>query len=105
MRASTAALDTPVASGELEYTKYGFRELIESGGADIIQPDAEVVGGISEWLKVTSMASAYRISVAPHWAQEVHVHLTAAIDNAIFLEWFESDFRDSERRSSFIELR
>ncbi len=84
-----AALDTPVASGELEYTKYGFRELIESGGADIIQPDAEVVGGISEWLKVTSMASAYRISVAPHWAQEVHVHLTAAIDNAIFLEWFD----------------
>ena len=85
------ALDVPIASGELEYTKYGFRDLIERRGADIIQPDAEVVGGISEWLKVAGIASAYRISVAPHWAQEVHVHLTAATDNSIFVEWFDRD--------------
>ena len=93
-----AALDVPVASGELEYTKYGFRDLIERRAADIIQPDAEVVGGISEWLKVASMASAFRISVAPHWAQEVHVHLTAAIDNSLFVEWFnrESDIRKED---------
>jgi D-arabinonate dehydratase len=93
-----AALDVPVASGELEYTKYGFRDLIERRAVDIIQPDAEVVGGISEWMKVASMASAFRIPVAPHWAQEVHVHLTAAVDNALFVEWFnrESDIRKED---------
>ena len=39
----------PIASGELEYTKYGFKELICRGGADIVQPDVGRVGGVTEW--------------------------------------------------------
>ena len=42
----------PIASGKLEYTKYGFKELIYRGGADIVQPDAGRVGGVTEWIKV-----------------------------------------------------
>ena len=83
------ALTTPVAAGELEYTRYGFRDLIDSQAVDIVQPDAEVVGGVSEWLKVAALASAYHMTVAPHWAQEVHVHLAAAVDNSTWIEWFE----------------
>lgn len=94
-----AALDTPVASGELEFTRYGFRDLIENRAVDIIQPDATVVGGISEWMKVAAMASAWRIPVAPHWEQEVHVHLAAAVPNVLTVEFFprEGDIRLEDR--------
>lgn len=83
-----AALDTPVASGELEYLRYGFRELIENRAVDIIQPDATVVGGITEWIKVAAMASAWNIPVAPHWEQEIHMHLAAAVPSAFTVELF-----------------
>lgn len=82
------ALDMPIASGELEYTKYGFRNLIENEAVDIIQPDATIVGGITEWMKIAHMASAWNIPVAPHWAQEVSMHLVAAVPNALTVEFF-----------------
>jgi D-arabinonate dehydratase len=82
------ALDIPVASGELEYTLDGFRDLIEHGGVDMIQPDATVLGGITEFLKVAALARAYHIPVAPHWEQEIHMHLVGALPNALFVEYF-----------------
>jgi D-arabinonate dehydratase len=82
-------LATPVAAGELEYTRYGFRDLIVNQAVDILQPDAEVVGGVSEWMKVASLAAAHNMSVAPHWAQEIHVHLASAVDNSTWIEWFD----------------
>ncbi len=36
----------PVATGEMLYTIFGFRELIEKGAADIIQPDVAICGGL-----------------------------------------------------------
>ena len=81
-------LDTPIAAGELVFTRYGFRDLIESEAVDIIQPDATVVGGVTEWLKVASLASAWHIPVSPHWNQEIHMHLAAAVPNALWVEFF-----------------
>src|SRR5262249_55166304 len=52
-------IDIPVATGEHEYTKYGFKELISQGGADIVQPDVGRVGGVTEWLKVAHLAHAF----------------------------------------------
>lgn len=83
-----AALDTPVASGELEYTRYGFRDIIRSKAADIIQPDATIMGGITEWLRVNSMAVSLGIGVAPHNAQEINSHLAGAKPNVMFVEFF-----------------
>ena len=82
------ALDIPVVSGELEYTLDGFRDLIEHGGVDMIQPDATVLGGITEFLKVAALARAYHLPVAPHWEQEIHMHLVGALPNALFVEYF-----------------
>ncbi len=56
-----ASLHTPIASGELEYLRYGFRDLIENKAVDIIQPDAAICGGISEWIKIANFASAFGI--------------------------------------------
>jgi D-arabinonate dehydratase len=82
------ALDIPIASGEIEYTKYGFRNLIENEAVDIIQPDVTIVGGVTEWMKIAHMASAWNTPVAPHWAQEISMHLVAAVPNALTVEFF-----------------
>jgi len=84
-----ATVDTPIASGELEYTRYGFRELIDKQAADIVQPDASVAGGVTEWIKIAALASANRIPIAPHSSQEVHVHLVAATPGALNVEFFD----------------
>lgn len=81
-------LDIPVASGELEYTVWGFRDLISNGAVDIIQPDATVLGGITEFMKVAALAKAYHIPVSPHWEQEVHMHMVGAFPNTMWVEYF-----------------
>jgi galactonate dehydratase len=57
---------TPIATGERLVTSYNFRELIEQGVVDILQPDASHVGGITALWKVGAMAAASGISMAPH---------------------------------------
>jgi D-arabinonate dehydratase len=86
-----AALDMPVATGELEGNRYAFRNILERKAADILQPDVGVVGGITEWLKVAHMAGAWDIPIAPHWFWDVHAHLVAATANSITVEYFYLD--------------
>jgi D-arabinonate dehydratase len=94
-----AALDMPVATGEIEATRWGFRELLERRAADIVQPDATVTGGVTEWMKIAHMAAGWDIPVAPHWMANIHVHLLAAIPNGLTVEFFvlEEDVLNFER--------
>lgn len=57
---------TPIASGERNYTRWGYKNMITGGGVDIIQPDLSHAGGILETRKIAAMAEAYDIAVAPH---------------------------------------
>ncbi len=83
LRASTSI---PLATGENEYTRYGFRDLIASGGTDIIQADATLMGGVTEWRHVASLASANGVQMAPHGSSALHVHLVAAVSNGMIVE-------------------
>ncbi len=56
----------PVATGERYFTRYGFREVIESGAADILQPDVIHAGGILELKKIAAMADVRSMVMAPH---------------------------------------
>ena len=80
------AINIPVATGEHEYTKYGFKDLIARGGADIVQPDVGRVGGVTEWMKVAHVAHAFNLPVAPHAVQLVHLHLGCATPNLKVVE-------------------
>ena len=82
------ATSIPIATGENEYTRYGFRDLIENRCAAILQPDALIMGGITEFMKVAAMAQAYDLPIAPHGNQDVHVHLVAAIPNGLTVEYY-----------------
>lgn len=86
-----AAVPMPVATGEIEATRWGFRDIIVSGAAQILQPDANVLGGISEWMKVAHLAAGHDIQVAPHWNANTHVHLVAAVANGLTVEYFHLD--------------
>ena len=57
---------TPIATGERNYTRWGFKNMLHAGGIDIIQPDLSHAGGILECKKIAAMAEAYDIAVAPH---------------------------------------
>ncbi|MEV1026632.1 mandelate racemase/muconate lactonizing enzyme family protein [Streptomyces sp. NPDC050264] len=59
-------LDVAIAGGEAEFTRYGFRDLFESGCVDIAQPDLCVCGGLSELQRITALASAHNVRVIPH---------------------------------------
>ncbi len=56
----------PIATGERMYTRWGFKQLLQEGIVDIIQPDLSHAGGILETKKIAAMAEAYDIAVAPH---------------------------------------
>lgn len=56
----------PLATGERNFTRWGFKELLERGCADIIQPDLSHAGGISEVRRIAAMAETYDVALAPH---------------------------------------
>lgn len=60
------AVTVPVAGGEAEFTRYGFLELFQHECVDIAQPDLCVCGGVSEWQRIQTLASAYGVLVVPH---------------------------------------
>ncbi len=56
----------PLAAGERMYSRFDFKRLFEAGGISILQPDVSHAGGITECLRIASMAEAYDVSLAPH---------------------------------------
>jgi len=86
-----AALDTPIAIGENESDRYGFRRILEMKAADVLMPDLARIGGFTEFLKVAHMAEAYDVPVSPHIYPEQSLQLMGSLPNAIYLEympWF-----------------
>ena len=83
-----AAIRIPVATGEIEAGRWRFKELLEKKAAAILQPDAAVCGGISEFRRIDALAEAHGVAVCPHWFHSLHIHLVAASPNGQFVEYF-----------------
>jgi len=81
----------PVATGEIEAGRWRFKELMDKGGAQILQLDACVCGGISEFRRIAATADSYGVTLSPHWFHDLHVHLVAAFPNARYVEFFPDD--------------
>jgi D-galactarolactone cycloisomerase len=65
-QAVKAALSIPIAGGECEFTRFGFRDLLVSRAIDIVQPDTCAAGGLSECKKIADMAEAFGVRYNPH---------------------------------------
>lgn len=57
---------TSIASGEHEYTRYGFENLIARRAAHVLQPDITWSGGLTELRKIAALASAHQLPLIPH---------------------------------------
>ncbi|MFD0921336.1 enolase C-terminal domain-like protein [Saccharopolyspora rosea] len=84
-----STFDTPIATGEMLTSTAEHAELIRAGGADVAQPDAPRIGGITRFLKVMALADHRNLQLAPHFAMEIHVHLAAAYAREPWVEHFE----------------
>ncbi|WP_329140262.1 mandelate racemase/muconate lactonizing enzyme family protein [Streptomyces sp. NBC_01476] len=87
--ALAAALDTPVATGEMLASVAEHVSLIDARACDILQPDAPRIGGITPFLKLAALADHRRLHLAPHFAMEIHLHLAAAYPHEPWVEHFE----------------
>ncbi|WP_309484372.1 L-talarate/galactarate dehydratase [Streptomyces himalayensis] len=87
--ALAASLDTPVATGEMLASVAEHYELLRHNAADIIQPDAPRIGGITQFLKLAALAEHQHVQLAPHFAMEIHLHLAAAYPYEPWVEHFD----------------
>jgi len=78
----------PIATGEIETGRWRHVELLSAGGATILQTDAAVTGGITEFQRIASIADGYGATISPHWFHDLHIHLVASTPNARFVEFF-----------------
>jgi L-alanine-DL-glutamate epimerase-like enolase superfamily enzyme len=74
-----AAVSTPIAAGEHEATRYGFRDLVSAGAVDILQPDVNRLGGITEARRVWALGETFGLDVIPHlgFAHNAHLAITS----------------------------
>jgi L-alanine-DL-glutamate epimerase-like enolase superfamily enzyme len=79
-------LDIPIASGENEYTRWGARDLLDSRAVDILQADPQTCGGLTEWVRIATLASAQHVPMAPHGDDYLGAHAVAAVDNGLTVE-------------------
>ncbi|GIE94105.1 mandelate racemase [Paractinoplanes rishiriensis] len=84
-----ATLDTAVATGEMLTSVAEHRELIRHGAADVLQPDAPRIGGITQFLRLAALAEQEHLTLAPHFAMEIHLHLAAAYPHEPWVEHFD----------------
>jgi L-alanine-DL-glutamate epimerase-like enolase superfamily enzyme len=78
----------PVATGEIETGRWRFKELLDKQAAMILQTDAAVCGGVSEWRRIAQTAASYGVTMCPHWFHDLHIHLVASVPNARYVEYF-----------------
>jgi L-alanine-DL-glutamate epimerase-like enolase superfamily enzyme len=83
------ALDTPIPSGEMLTSVAEHAELIRHGAVGVIQPDAPRIGGITQFQRLAALAEQHHLTLAPHFAMEIHVHLAAAYPHEPWVEHFD----------------
>ena len=94
------ALDVPVSSGEQEYTRWQFRDLIMVGNPDILQPDIVMAGGFSEVRKIYTLAETFNKPIMPHCpsagiTSAASLHLYATMTNAVRPHEYSEEYSSS----------
>jgi L-alanine-DL-glutamate epimerase-like enolase superfamily enzyme len=76
----------PVALGENAHTIHRFRDLLEAGACDIVQPNVIRVGGITPFLRIADLARGYGVELAPHLLPELSGQLALALPETTWVE-------------------
>jgi D-arabinonate dehydratase len=103
------AIKIPVATGENNYTRYEFRDLVERRAARYLMPDVCRANGFSETLKIGHLAAAHQIAVSPHVVHELSVQVCGALSNGFlveYMDWAPADLFEAlpPCRDGFVEI-
>jgi L-rhamnonate dehydratase len=85
-------VELTIAAGEQDVTRWGFRELIERGHVDLVQPDVTRCGGITETLRIAELAREQGVATVPHaWKSGIikaaSLHVNAVLPDARYQEY------------------
>jgi len=86
-------VDITVAAGEQDVTRWGFRELIERGHVDLVQPDVTRCGGITNLMRVDGLCKARNLPFSAHCAPAISAHAGCAMETIVHLEYFHDHVR------------
>ncbi len=92
------AVDIPIASGESEYSRYGMHAILEAGAVDILMPDLQRVGGLSEFRRAAALGETYNIPISSHLFTEQSLCIAGSEPNCISVEhmpWFSELFNEN----------
>ncbi|MFT4608567.1 MAG: L-alanine-DL-glutamate epimerase-like enolase superfamily enzyme [Chitinophagales bacterium] len=92
------ALDAPIAGGETEYTRYGMTDILEAGAVDVLMPDLQRIGGLSEMRRVAAIASVHNVPISTHIFTEHSICIAASEPNCLSVEhmpWFSPLFNET----------
>jgi galactonate dehydratase len=92
--------NTPIAAGENIYLAYGFKQILENGGADVVMPDLQKCGGLGEGQRIANLANLYYIPFSPHMVASflgamACAHVCVSVPNFHLMEW-QSYFHTNE---------
>jgi L-rhamnonate dehydratase len=91
VRVRARAGGTLIAGGEQHVGVGEFRALVTEGAVDVAQPNAAATGGITDWLRLYALCSAFSVAVSPWNLQPIHIHMAAALPNVRWIEYFLPD--------------
>jgi len=87
-------LGIPVNAGQGEISRHGCRDLVARGAVDILNVDATIAAGVTEWRRIAGMASCFGVTMAHHEEPQVALHLLAGVANGLCVEIFPNYDRD-----------
>ena len=90
-RVRERAGETYIVGGEQHVGILEFRALLDNEAVDMVQPNAAITGGITDWLRIHALATAFDVPVSPWDLQVVHLHLAAGLSNVKWIEYFMPD--------------
>ena len=94
LRRVREASSIPVNAGQGELTSYGCRDLVQHRAVDILNVDATIAGGVTEWRRIAAMAHLSHVQMAHHEEPQIALHLLASVPNGLYVEIFPSYERD-----------
>ena len=92
------AINIPLASGETEYSRFGMKDILDAGAVDILMPDLQRIGGLSEFRKSAAIASAYHVPISTHIFTEQSLSIAGSAANCISVEhvsWFSPLYQET----------
>jgi L-lyxonate dehydratase len=106
LAAIRSAVSTPIAAGEHEATRWGFRDLITAEAVDVLQPDVNRLGGITEARRVWALGETFGNEVIAHVGAAHNLHLSITSHATPYIEYIPPPQRmgESDEDQVFWEL-